>query len=83
MLRDFRKTSDADWDRCQAAYVKATGIAKLVELRALDLRVTPERGLMNLSIYMSKPERDEQPDMSVAIRASGLDEKRPQFSFHM
>jgi hypothetical protein len=82
-LESFRKSSDGAWDRCQAADVKATGIAKLVNLRELDLRVTPERGLMNLSIYTSKPERGEAPDMAVGIRAKALDGKRPRFSIQL
>ena len=82
-LKSFRKTSDGAWDRCQAADVRATGIAKLVDLRQLDLRVTPARGLMNLSIYTSTPEPGEKPDMSVGIQASALDSKQPRFAIEL
>jgi hypothetical protein len=83
LLHGFKKSSDGAWDRCQAATVKATGVAKLFELRKLDLHVMPDRGTLKLSILTSKPERGEVPDMAVAIRASALDAKRPQFSLHM
>jgi hypothetical protein len=83
LLRDFEKSRDGEWDRCQASYVKATGIAKMVELRNLDLHVMPERGKLELEIYLSKPDHGDEPDMSVAIQARALNDKRPQFSIHM
>jgi hypothetical protein len=83
LLHEFRKSSDGEWDRCQAADVKASGVAKLVTLRSLDLRVKPDEGQLQLAIYMSKPDKGENPDMSVAIRAEALDEKRPRFAIQM
>lgn len=82
-LQGFRKTGDGEWDRCQATDIQATGIAKLVSLRDLDLRVTPARGLINLSIYTSKPDTGEKPDMSVGIQAKALDSQRPRFSIEL
>jgi hypothetical protein len=83
LLHAFRKSADGEWDRCQASNVEATGVAKLVNLRELDMRIMPDRGQLQLGVYMSKPERNEEPDIAVDIRARALNDKRPSFSVQL
>lgn len=84
VLQEFRKTADGDWDRCRAPRVEAPGIAKLVALRELDMRVMPSRGLLKAGVYLDKkPEPGEKPDIAVAIEGERLDGKHPKFEFTM
>jgi hypothetical protein len=83
VLKDFRKTSDGEWDRCQAPSVSAPGIAQLVSVRGLDLRVMPSKGRLNADVYLTKPGPNSKPDITVTVEGRRLDQPRPQFEVEL
>lgn len=73
----FRQQLDGEWSRTRARRVEAA--SGPLELRDLDMRVTPSRCQLAVSIYLGKAERGEQPDAKLTVSGRGLDRPKPKF----
>jgi hypothetical protein len=80
MIR-FRHWVDGEAMRTHAARVEIGGAP--VDLRDLDMSVTPAHGELAIAVFLGKAERGERADTTLKIVGRGLGKQKPSFDLSL
>ena len=81
VMKHFRSSYEDGWQRQRAERLE--GGPDFVQLRDFDMRVTKSRAKLRLAMHFGKPKHGEEPDVSLKMDATGLDEKRPHVNMRL
>jgi hypothetical protein len=77
----FRRWLDGEWMRTRVARMESgTGP---VELREMDMRVSPTRGELSIAMFLGEAERGERPDAKLKASGRGLNNPKPRFELSL